>query len=53
MKYCIEVDIGLLALDSICASDELKNIDNEASKLEEKGYRKILLIKKIIKKGNR
>ena len=38
MKYCIEVDVGLLALNAICASDELKNIDNEASKLEEKGF---------------
>jgi hypothetical protein len=31
--YCAEIDLGLLALNSICASDELKNIDKEASKI--------------------
>ena len=33
--YCVEVDIELLALNTICVSDELKNIDKEASKLVE------------------
>lgn len=33
--YCVEVDIELLALNTICVSDELKNIDKEALKLVE------------------
>ena len=31
--FCAEIDLGLLALNTICASDELKNIDKETSKL--------------------
>jgi len=32
-KYCLEIDIGLLALNTICVSDELKNMDKEVSML--------------------
>ena len=30
-SYTIEVDIGLLIFNTICKSEELKNIDKEAS----------------------
>jgi DNA polymerase epsilon subunit 1 len=36
--FCTEIDLGLLALNTICASDELKNIDKEASKLVDAKY---------------
>lgn len=31
--YCVEIDIGLLACNTIVVSEELKNIDKEASRL--------------------
>ena len=37
--YCAEIDLGLLALNTICASDELKNIDKETSKLVDTKYK--------------
>ena len=39
-NYCVEVDIGLLALNTVLNSDELKNIDKDASRIMEdnKGY---------------
>ncbi len=30
--YCVEIEINLLALNTIAKSDELKNIDTEASR---------------------
>ena len=33
--YCVEVDIGLMALNAILSSDELKNIDKDASHMME------------------
>lgn len=33
--YTVEIDIGLLTLNTIAHADELKNIDKEASKLIE------------------
>lgn len=34
-SFCVEIDIGLLALNTIAKSDELKNIDKDTSKLIE------------------
>lgn len=31
--YCAEIDLGTLAVNTICASDELKNVDKEASRM--------------------
>ena len=30
-KYCLEIDIGLLALNTIYVSDDLKNMDKGVS----------------------
>lgn len=36
-SHCVEIDIGLLAFNTIVVSEELKNIDKEASKLVDAG----------------
>ncbi len=32
-NFCVEVDIGLLALNTVLNSDELKTIDKDASRI--------------------